>query len=182
MKIIVGVTGASGVILAKRLLEVLKQRRIETHLVITEEAELIIKHELGKDDPSRLATYTHPPQDFYATISSGSFKVDGMVVVPCSMKTVGAIANGISHNLLVRAADVCLKQDRKLVLVPRETPLSLVHLRNLVAVKEAGAIILPPIMAFYPKPKDINDMVDFVVGKILDSLGIDNDMYRRWGG
>ena len=182
MKIIVGVTGASGAILAKRLLEVLKEKKIETHLVITKEAEMIIKDELKGEDLSKLASYNHSPVDFYATISSGSFKVDGMVVVPCSMKTVAAIANGVAHNLLVRAADVCLKQNRKVILVPREAPLSLIHLRNLVAVKEAGAIVLPPIMAFYPKPKDLNEMVDFVIGKILDSLDIENDLYRRWEG
>jgi len=182
MKLIVGVTGASGAVLAKRLLEVLKKKKIETHLIITKDAELILKEELKGVDLSKLATHTHSPIDFYATISSGSFKVDGMVVVPCSMKTVGAIANCVAHNLLVRAADVCLKQNRKVVLVPRETPMSLIHLRNMVTVKEAGAVVLPPVLAFYPKPKNLDEMVDFIVGKILDSLDIENKLYRRWKG
>jgi 4-hydroxy-3-polyprenylbenzoate decarboxylase len=182
MKIIVGVTGASGAVLAKRLLEVLKEKKIETHLIVTDEAKLIIKHELGGEDLSKLASYSYKPRDFYAPFSSGSSDFDAMVVVPCSMRTLGAIANGVSDDLICRAADVFLKQERKLVLVPRETPLNLIHLRNLVAVKEAGAVVMPPVLAFYPKPKTVDDMVDFVVGKILDSLNIENDLYRRWKG
>jgi len=182
MRLIVGVSGASGAVLAKRLLEVLKKKKVETHLVISDSGEMIIKHELGNIDLRKLATYSYGPEDLYAPISSGSFKTDGMVVVPCSMKTLGEIANGIGNTLLVRAAEVCLKQERKLILVPREAPLSLIDLRNLVSAKEAGCTILPPVLAFYPKPKSVDDMVDFVVGKILDSLNIGNDLYKHWKG
>ncbi len=182
MKVIVGVSGASGVILAKRLLEVLKQKGVETHLVVSDGARQILSHEMPGGDLGKLADKTYDPGDFSAAISSGSFKTDGMVVIPCSMKTLGAVANGIAHNLIVRAADVCLKQERKLVLVPREAPLSLIHLRNLVSCKEAGCTVIPPVLAFYPKPESVGDMVDFVVGKVLDSLGIENDLYERWKG
>jgi len=182
MKLIVGVSGASGAVLAKRLLEELKKRKVETHLVISGSGADLIKHELGSVDLSKLVSFSYKPDDFFAKISSGSFKTDGMVVVPCSMKTLGEIANGIGDTLLVRAAEVCLKQERKLILVPRETPLSLVDLKNLVAAKEAGCTIIPPVLAFYPKPKSVGDMVDFVVGKILDSLGIENSLYKHWDG
>ncbi len=183
MKIVVGVSGASGAVLAKRLLEALKKKKIETHVVVSDGGEMIIKHELGPagmKDISKLATKVYGPMDFYAAISSGSFKTDGMVVIPASMKTVGAIAHGISHNLLVRAVEVCLKQERKVVLVPREAPFSLIDLENLVTCKKAGCVIIPPVLAFYPRPKTVDDMVDFVVGKVLDSLNIDNDLYKRW--
>lgn len=185
MKIIIGVSGASGAVLAKRLLEELKGRKIETHLVISDSAKMIIKHELGADELAKLeklATKSYGSMDFYAAISSGSFKTDGMVVIPCSMKTVGAIANGVAHNLLVRAAEVCLKQERKVVLVPREAPLSLIDLENLVRCKRAGCSIIPPVLAFYPKPESVDDCVDFVVGKVLDSLNLENTLYKHWEG
>jgi len=182
MKIIVGVSGASGIVLARRLLEVLKEKKIETHLIVSNAAKEIAEHELGGEDLGGLADHAYGEKDFSARISSGSFKTEGMVILPCSMKTLGAVANGIAHNLIVRAADVTLKQDRKLVLVPREAPLNLIHLKNMVACKEAGCIIIPPVLAFYPKPKSVQDMVDFVVGKVLDSLGIDNNLYDRWKG
>jgi 4-hydroxy-3-polyprenylbenzoate decarboxylase len=182
MKVIVGVSGASGVILAKRLLEELKKREIETHLVISKGAELLIKDELGDEDITGLADYVHDPNDFYAPIASGSFKTDAMVIIPCSMKTLGELAIGVSDNLLTRAADVCLKQERKLILVPREAPMNLIHLRNLVTIKEAGSTIIPPLLAFYPKPQSIDDMINFVVGKVLDSLNLDNKLYKHWEG
>ncbi len=182
MRLIIGVSGASGAVLAKRLLEELKKRKVETHLVISDGADMIIKHELGRDELTKLATRSYGSMDFYAAISSGSFKTDGIIVVPCSMKTVGAIANGIAHNLLVRAAEVCLKQERKVILVPREAPLSLIDLENLVKCKAAGCTVIPPVLAFYPKPKTVDDMIDFVIGKILDSLGIDNKLYKHWEG
>lgn len=181
MRLIVGVSGASGAVLAKRFLEELKRLKVETHLVVSGSGAELIRHELG-EDLSKLATYSYKPDDFFAKVSSGSFRTDGMVVVPCSMKTLGEIANGIGDTLLVRAAEVCLKQERKLILVPRETPLSLVDLRNLVAAKEAGCTIIPPVLAFYPKPKTVGDMVNFVVGKILDSLNIENKLYKHWEG
>ena len=182
MKLIVGVSGASGAILAKRLLEELKKKGVETHLVISSGAELLIEDELGSEDLTALADYNYAPKDFYAPIASGSFKTDGMVIVPCSMKTLGEIASGVSDNLLTRAADVCLKQERQLILVPREAPMNLIHLRNLVTAKEAGCTVIPPLLAFYPKPKTVDDMVDFVIGKILDSLNLDNILYKHWSG
>jgi 4-hydroxy-3-polyprenylbenzoate decarboxylase len=180
MKVVVGVSGASGIILAKRLLEVLKEKKVETHVVVSKAAQEISGYELNGEDLRKLADYSYDEKDFAAKISSGSFETDGMVVIPCSMKTLGAIAHGIAHNLIVRAADVTLKQDRKLILVPREAPMNLIHLRNMATAKEAGATIIPPLLAFYPKPKTIDDMVDFVVGKVLDSLNIDNTLYKRW--
>ncbi len=182
MKLIVGISGASGAVLAKRLLEELKRLKVETHLVISDSGAQMIGHELGGEDLSKLAAFSYKPDDFFAKISSGSFKTDGMVVVPCSMKTLGEIANGIGGTLLVRAAEVCLKQERKLILVPRETPMSLVDLKNLVAAKEAGCTIILPILAFYPRPKSVDDMADFIVGKILDSLNIENKLYKHWEG
>lgn len=182
MKIIIGVSGASGIVLARRLLEVLRERGVETHLILSEASREIAAHELDGEDLTGLADHSYAPGDFSAAISSGSFKTDGMVIIPCSMKTLGAIAHGIAHNLIVRAADVSLKQERKLILVPREAPMNLIHLRNLATAKEAGATIIPPLLAFYPKPESVGDMVDFVVGKVLDSLSIDNDLYKRWKG
>ncbi len=182
MDVIVGVSGASGAILAKRLLVELGKAGVTTHLVISDGADMIIEHELAGEDLTQYADHSYGSMDFYAKISSGSFKTDGMVVVPCSMKTVGAIANGISHNLLVRAAEVCLKQERKIILVPREAPLSLIDLENLTKAKKAGCSVIPPVLAFYPKPKTVDDTINFVVGKILDSLGIDNKLYNHWEG
>jgi len=182
MKLVIGVTGASGAVLAKRLLEELKKRKVETHLIISDGAGMILKHELGGEKLEKLATRSYGSMDFYASISSGSFKTDGMVIIPASMKTVGAIANGVAHNLLVRAAGVCLKQERKVILVPREAPLSLIDLENLVKCKAAGCIIIPPILAFYPKPKTVGDCIDFVIGKVLDSLNIENNLYKHWEG
>ena len=181
MRIIVGVTGASGVIIAKRLLEVLRELGHETHFIISDSGREVVKYELGGEDLSELATVNYDSKNFAAAISSGSFRIDAMVIVPCSMKTLGAIANGVPHNLIARAADVCLKQERKLILVPRETPLNLIHLENLVKAKRAGATILPPMLSFYHEPKTIDDMVNHTVGKILDMLGIDNEIYKRWG-
>lgn len=182
MKVVVGVSGASGAILAKRLLEVLKSLGCEVHLVISDGAKLIIDYELAGEDLSRLADYSYSDSDFYAGIASGSFSVDAMVVIPCSMKTLSQIACGNADNLICRAADVCLKQERNVILVPRETPLNLIHLKNMVAAKEAGCSILPPVMAFYSKPKTIDDMVYFICGRVLDLLGVENDLFRRWDG
>jgi flavin prenyltransferase len=181
MRIIIGVTGASGVIIAKRLLEVLKDLGHETHFIVSDSGREVIKYELEGKDLSKLATVKYDSKDFAAAISSGSFKIDAMVVVPCSMKTLGAIANGVPHHLIARAADVCLKQERKLVLVPRETPLNLIHIENLIKAKRAGATIVPPMLSFYHEPKTIDDLIDHTVGKVLDMLGIDNEIYKRWG-
>ncbi|HIE27618.1 TPA: UbiX family flavin prenyltransferase [Candidatus Poribacteria bacterium] len=191
-KIIVAITGASGVIYAKRLLEILSQRDFEIHLTISEAGAVIIQNELDIEinltnfQPESLIgvstnniTYHHF-SDIIAPISSGSYKTEGMAIVPCSMNTLGAITAGISNNLIQRAADVCIKERRNLVLVPRETPLSSIHLENMLKLSKLGVCILPAMPGFYHKPHTINEQVDFIVCKILDQFGIENDLIRRW--
>lgn len=182
-RIVVGITGASGVILGIKLLEFLKKTGIETHLIITEVAKKIIEHETDYSvkDVEKLADSVHDNKDLFAPIASGSFKIKGMVVIPCSMKTLAGVANGYSDNLLLRVADVCLKERRRMILVAREMPLSQIHVENMERVSRAGGIILPPVLTFYSKPKNINDMVNHVIGKVLDMLDIENDVYKRWG-
>jgi polyprenyl P-hydroxybenzoate/phenylacrylic acid decarboxylase-like protein len=155
---------------------------IETHLVLSVAARRTIELETETKvvEVEALADVIHDPDDLAASISSGSFLTAGMVVAPCSMRTLAAIAHGLADNLLTRAADVTLKERRPLVLVTRETPLSLIHLRNMVAVTEAGAIVLPPTPGFYHRPRSIDDLVDQTTGKVLDQLGIDHDLFRRW--
>lgn len=181
-RVIVGISGSSGSMLGIRLLEVLKKMRIETHLIITETAKKLIEHETKYKvkDVEDLASKVYDNKDFFASIASGSFQTKGMVVIPCSMKTLGGIALGYSDNLLLRAADVCLKERRKLILVTRETPLSYIHIENMRKVSLAGGIILPPVLTMYSKPKTIEEMVDHIIGKVLDSLGIENKAYKRW--
>jgi 4-hydroxy-3-polyprenylbenzoate decarboxylase len=181
-RFVVGITGASGAILGIKILEFLKKNGFETHLIITDIAKKIIEHETDYNvgDVEKLADKVYNNSDFFASIASGSFRCDGMVVIPCSMKTLGGIASGYSDNLLLRTADVFLKERRKMILVAREMPLSHIHLENMEKVSRAGAVIFPPVMTFYSKPKDINDMVNHVIGKVLDALGIDNDVYKRW--
>ena len=181
--IIVGISRSSCSILGIRLLEILRKTGIKTHLVITETAKEILEHETeySVKDVEKLAYKVYDNNDFFARIASGSFRTKGMVVIPCSMKTLGGIASGYSDNLLLRAADVCLKERRKLILVTRETPLSAIHLENMKRVSLAGGVILPPVMTLYSKPKGINEMVDHIVGKVLDLLGIENKVYKRWG-
>lgn len=182
MRLIVAITGASGVIYGKRLLKVLQEKNVETHLIISKAAERVIKHELEKtkEDIEKLADHAYDVNDWNAPIVSGSFRTDGMIIIPCSMKTLAGIAQGYSDNLVLRAADVALKEKRKLILVPRETPLNIVHLRNMLALAEQDVTILPAMPAYYHKPKDIDDLVDFVVGKVLDHLGIDHTLFKRW--
>jgi len=179
MRLIIGVTGASGTILARRLLEVLKEKSIETHLIVSDAAKKVA--ELENVSLENLATKEHSITDFTAPIASGSFKTDAMIIVPCSMKTLGGLASGYSDNLILRAADVCMKEGRKLVLVPRETPLSYIHLKNMLTLKQAGVVILPPMLSFYNDPKTIEDMTDFIIGKVLDSIDVENELYKRWG-
>jgi 4-hydroxy-3-polyprenylbenzoate decarboxylase len=182
MELIVAVTGASGAVYSKRLLEFLRERRIKVHLIISDSARLIIEHELGGQDAlDDLSSIQYKPTDLTAPVSSGSYKVDGMIIVPASMKTIGGIASGYCEDLITRAADVQLKQRRPLVIVPRETPLHAIHLENMAKLSLLGATILPAMPAFYHEPRTIGDLVDFVVGKILDQLGIDHGLYRRWG-
>jgi 4-hydroxy-3-polyprenylbenzoate decarboxylase len=182
MKIIVGVTGASGAIYAVRLLEFFRKMNIETHLVVTKAGEKTIKLETGinKDELVELATHSYQVDDLTSRISSGSFYTDAMVVIPCSMKTIAGISNGYSSNLLLRAADVTLKERRPLVLVPRETPMNLIHLENLSKVARAGAIVLPAMPGFYHKPKSMDDLVNHIVGKVLDTLHLEHELYKRW--
>ena len=183
MRVAVGISGASGAVLGLRLLEVLKEMRVETHAVMTKAAERILRDEHGasREDVAKLAHRLYDVDDFMAPIASGSFKVDGMVVAPCSMKTLAGIVCGYSDNLLLRAADVTLKERRPLVLVVREAPLSVVHLRNMLAAAEMGAVVLPPVLTFYIKPRSVEDLVDYVVGRALDALGLKHSLYRRWG-
>ena len=174
MKILVGITGASGITYAKRLIEVLGEKDIETDCIASDAAKKIAKHEGVKFD-------CFSEDDIEAAFASGSFHVDAMVIVPCSMKTLSAVATGYASNLITRSADVMIKEGRKLVLVPRETPLSPIHLENMLKLSRIGVTILPAMPAFYPKPERIEDMVDFIVGKILDNLGVENNMFKRWG-
>ena len=183
-RLIVGLAGASGAIYGIRLLEVLRaQPEIETHLVITKPAERTIAEETSYRvaEVREMASVVHPLTDIGASIASGSFRTVGMVVIPCSIHTVSAIAYCQSDNLLTRAADVVLKERRKLVLVVRETPLHPGHLKAMLAAAEAGAVILPPVPAFYSQPKTVEDIVDHTVGRVLDQFGIEHDLVRRWG-
>lgn len=184
MHLIIAITGSSGVVYGTRLLEVCKELKIETELIVSHAAEIILKLELGKsvEELQELATRSYSSDDLAAPLASGSYRTDGMVIAPCSMKTLGAIASGVTADLISRAADVTLKQNRPLVLVPRETPLNLIHLENMVKLRRAGAIILPACPAFYHKPKNISDLVNFIVGRILDVLGVEHQLYQRWQG
>jgi 4-hydroxy-3-polyprenylbenzoate decarboxylase len=184
MEIVVGISGASGVQYGIRLLEALKAKGCTTHLIITDSARKII--EIETSSPPRevegLATHVYAPKDFSAPVASGSHLFDALVVIPCSMGTLSGIACGSSDTLITRCADVCLKEKRRLILVPRETPLSLIQLRNMVAASEAGAVILPACPAFYSQPKSLAELVDVLVGRVLDLLGLENDLYNRWEG
>ena len=181
-RLIIGISGASGVIYGVRLLQALQPLPVETHLVMTRTAEVTLAHEtkMKVSDVRRLADVAYPIDDLAAAISSGSFQTMGMIVAPCSMRSLGEIAHGISSNLLSRAADVVLKERRRLVLVARETPLHTIHLRNLVTVSELGAIVAPPMPAFYNKPKTLDDVIDHTVGRALDLFGLDTGKVKRW--
>ncbi|HID25307.1 MAG TPA: UbiX family flavin prenyltransferase [Thermoplasmata archaeon] len=183
MSVLVGICGASGVIYGTRLVEVLHQLKVETYLIVSDAAKKIMKHETGftGETLNKLAKKVYDNNDFFSSPASGSFQVDAMVVVPCSIKTLSAVANGYTDTLISRAAMCCLKEIKPLVLVPRETPLDLTSLRNMVKAKEAGAVILPAMPAFYHKPTTIDDLINFVVGKILDQLKIKHSLFRRWG-
>lgn len=184
LKLIVGMTGASGIIYGVRLLEYLKTRQeIKTFLIISEGAKKVIELETNFkiNYIEKLADYSFNESDFTAPIASSSFLVDGMVIIPASMKTLAAIAHGFDNNLITRAADNILRLRKPLVIVPRETPLSPIHLENMLKLSKSGAIILPACPGFYTKPKRIEDLIDFIVGKVLDNLGITHDLYKRWG-
>jgi 4-hydroxy-3-polyprenylbenzoate decarboxylase len=184
-RLIVGISGASGVIYGIRLLEALRQADpIETHLILTSAARITIAQETGWkiSHVEALADVVHKPGDIGASIASGSFDTLGMVVVPCSIKSLSAIAHSYASDLLARAADVQLKEGRPLVLVVRETPLHLGHLRLMVQAAEIGAVIMPPVPAFYSQPETVDDMINGTVGRILRRLGIDNNLYFEWLG
>lgn len=185
-RLIIGMTGATGAIYGVRMLEILRDLPDwETHLVISQAGLVNLKYELDMDRATlyALADVTHGINDIASSIASGSFKTEGMVVAPCSMKTLAAIAHGFGDNLISRAADVALKERRKTVLIPRETPLNLAHIRNMAAVTEMGGIIYPPMPAFYNKSDSLRYMVDEGVGRILDMFGIEIEgLYRPWQG
>jgi polyprenyl P-hydroxybenzoate and phenylacrylic acid decarboxylases len=184
-KLVVGISGASGATLGVSILKVLKSLPDwESHLVLTHSAELTISYELNQtmETVLSLADVVHPINDVAASISSGSFKTEGMIIAPCSMKTVAGIACGYSDNLLLRAADVVIKERRKLVLLPRESPISTIHLRNLLTLSELGAIVVSPVPAFYQHPKSIDDVINHIVGRTLSYFDIEKDMYKPWTG
>jgi 4-hydroxy-3-polyprenylbenzoate decarboxylase len=184
-RIVVAITGATGAVYGVRLLERLRAiPGVETHLVISDAATLTLHQEVGlqRRDVEALAHVVHKNRELGASIASGSFQTDGMVIAPCSMKTLAAVALGLSDNLIARAADVILKERRRLVLMVRETPFNLAHLRNMTAVTEMGGIVFPPLPGFYNKPATIDEMVDHTVARVVDLLGIENDLAPRWAG
>lgn len=182
-RLIIGISGASGIIYAIRLLQVLQALPIETHLVISKAAQLTRAYEtsMSAAELKSLADVYHRCSDIAAPIASGSFKTLGMIVAPCSMKSLGEIAHGIGGNLLTRAADVVLKERRRLVLMPRESPLNLAHLQNMVAITQMGGIICPPVPAFYHQPDSVMDLVNDSVARVLDLFELDSGLLRPWG-
>ena len=184
MRIIVGITGASGAIYGLRLIEVLKEAGCEIHAVVSEHGWQVLDYECGisPQEIKEKVDFLHDIKNIGACIASGSFKTDAMVVVPCSMRTLSSISNGIADNLLSRAADVMLKEGRKLIIVPRETPLNAIHLANMLKLSQLGVRILPASPGFYHRPTTLNQMIDMMVGKISDSIGIDHDLFPRWQG
>lgn len=184
-RLVIGITGATGAIYAVRMLQVLQGvQDVESHLVISTSGALNIKHELDIDrhEVQALADHVHSVRDVGATLASGAFRTAGMVIAPCSMRTLAAVAQGLSDNLITRAADVTLKERRRLVLMVRETPFNLAHLRNMTAVTEMGGVVFPPLPAFYNKPQTIAEMVDDTVERVIEMLGVDGATPRRWNG
>lgn len=184
-RIVLGISGASGAVYGVRLLQALRDMQgVESHLVVSDAGWRNLRHELGMEraDVQALADVVHALDNVGASIASGSFAVHGMVVAPCSMRTLAAIAHGLADNLLTRAADVVLKERRRLVLLTRESPLHLVHLRNMATVTEMGGIICPPVPAFYQRPQTVEDIVRHSVARVLDLLDLDNELTPRWQG
>ncbi len=182
MRIVVGITGASGSVYGVRLLQVLKELGVDSHLVVSQTGVEVVKYETGVDVRGlRDLAVWHDVGDLFAPIASGSFRTGGMVIVPCSMHTLGAVAQGVTENLLLRAADVMLKEGRPLLLAPREAPLNKIHVSNMLKVMDAGARLIPASPAFYHRPSSLQDLVDFMVGKLLDGLGLEHNLYQRWG-
>jgi len=184
-RFVVAITGATGAVYGVRLLQRLGAcPGVETHLVISDAATLTLHQEVGlqRKDVEALAHVVHKNREIGASIASGSFQTDGMVIAPCSMKTLAAVAHGLSDNLITRAADVILKERRRLIMMVRETPFNLAHLRNMTAVTEMGGIVFPPLPSFYNRPATIDEMVDHTVARVLDLLGVDNTLAPRWAG
>jgi len=181
--LLVAMTGATGAIYGVRLLETLYELGVEAHLIVSRWAEATIKTETERrpEDLRALAAVVYDEQDLAAPPASSAFETAGMIVAPCSMRTLAAVANGLSDNLIQRAADVHLKERRKLVLLVRESPLSVIHLENMLRVAKAGAVVAPPVPAFYAKLRSLDDMVDHTVGRALDQLGVEHERIRRWG-
>lgn len=183
MKLVVGITGSTGVVYGVRALEVLKESGTSTHLVITEWAKkcLAIETDYKLEYVKSLASEYSDDSNLASGISSGTYRTDGMLVIPCSMKTLSSIANGYDETLVARAAGVTLKESRRLVLVPRETPLTAINLENMLKLARLGVVMLPPVPGFYTRPKSISEIIDHTVGKCLDQFGIGHDLYKRWG-
>ncbi|GMK42181.1 flavin prenyltransferase UbiX [Paenibacillus sp. CCS19] len=193
---VVGITGASGSIYGIRLIEVLLREGADVHVVVTDAGWRVLKEELGWDVTKRQAALQdrfssvqgggrltfHPNADIGASIASGSYRVDGMIIMPCSMGTLASIAHGISDDLMTRAADVMMKEGRQLIIVPRETPLHAIHLENMLTLARMGVKLVPAMPAFYFGPQSIDDLVDFLVGKVLDIMAIEHRLFKRWGG
>ena len=185
MRIVIGISGASGAILGVEMLKALScQPDCETHLVISDGARktLSLETDLEVEDLIALADYCHSYKNMAASISSGSFKTDGMVIIPCSMKTLAAIAHGYADNLIVRAADVCLKENRRVILVVRESPLNKIHLNNLAKAADCGCTIIPPVLTFYNNPRTLQDQIDHIIGKVLLQFGLDYRKFKPWQG
>jgi 4-hydroxy-3-polyprenylbenzoate decarboxylase len=180
--ILIAITGASGILIAVKLLKILKEKDIETELIISEAAKDVISSEteLKIIDIQQLATHNYDVNDLTAPPASGSHKIDAMIIIPCTMKTLAAIANGYSDNLITRAADVSIKENRKLILIVRESPLSPIHLQNMIKLAKLGVIIAPPVPSYYIKPKTVDELINHTVGRILDQIGIESEI-KRWG-
>jgi 4-hydroxy-3-polyprenylbenzoate decarboxylase len=183
MRLVVGITGGSCAIYGVALLKALEQLNIETHLVVSRMGQYVVEHEcdMKLEELKSLAAYYHDNNDLAAPIASGSFRADGMIIAPCSMNTLGAIAHGISNNLVTRAADVTIKEGRRLLLLPRETPLSVIHLENMLKLARLGVKIMPAAPGFYHQPETIGDLVNIMVGRTLDQMGIEHRLSKRWG-
>lgn len=185
MKLIVGISGASGVLLGYKFLQTLKTlSNIETHLIISEGAAVNFNLEtnLTQKEVENYADYVYSNKNLAAAISSGSFAVDAMIIIPCSMKTVSGIANGYAENLLQRAADVCLKENRKIIIVPREMPFNRIHLKNMLFLSECGCVIIPPMLTFYNAPQTMEDQINHIIGKVLAQLNINYKNFKKWNG
>lgn len=183
MRIIVGITGSSGIAYGIRMLEALKRFKVDSHLIMTEWAKkcLVLETDFDLKYAKSLANSFSEDTNMAASISSGTHKTDGMIIIPCSMKTLSSIANGYEETLVARAAGVTMKESRRLVIVPRETPLTSIHLENMLKLSRLGVVMLPAMPGFYNKPKRIEDMVNHIVGKCLDQFGIEHDLFKRWG-